>query len=136
MNYDIIILKCLHLRFSFCNQLFLAELPGSRDKTSPNPVRQLRVLRIQRILVILHIHPKASLTWSWSGTRWTMFSGWAASTCSPSTSKPPSSSVRQSGTIHGQGHLFNVCFVCLFNVYLPKENDHFWLQTVTIYLCL
>ena len=51
------------MRFSFCNQLFLAELPGSRDKTSTDPVRQLRVLRIQRILVILHIHPKAFLTW-------------------------------------------------------------------------
>ena len=41
----------------------MAELPGSRDKTSTDPVRQLRVLRIQRILVILHIHPKAFLTW-------------------------------------------------------------------------
>ena len=54
-----------------------------------------------------------------------MFSEWAASTCSPSTSKPPSSSVRQSGTTHGQGHLFNVClfvclFVCLMSIYQKK----------------
>ena len=57
-----------------------------------------------------------------------MFSEWAASTCSPSTSKPLSSSVRQSGTTHGQGYLFNVL--------LPKENYRFWLQTVTTYLCV
>ena len=40
-----------------------------------------------------------------SGTRWTTCWGWAGSTCSPSTSRRPSSSVLQSGTTLGQGQL-------------------------------
>ena len=118
--FEAIFLLCISLW-----QNLVSELPRSWHKTSSNPVWQLWILWIQWILVKF-CDTLQTQGWSerWAGTRWTTCWGWAGSTCSPSTSRRPSSSVLQNGTTLGQGQLASHHHILCINQTESKNNSH------------